>query len=154
MGHCGIEPTMNPHRHPDLVELSDRLRRQSHKLTGPRQSILAVLRENVSPLSNKQIHAALPPGECDLATVYRSLRLLEKAGIVKRFDFGDGRARYELLRDGDDGHHHHLVCRRCASIVEIEECSTGELQERIARQSGFRAVTHRLEFFGVCPACQ
>ncbi len=145
---------MNPPRHLDLVDLGERLRRKSHKLTGPRQSILTVLRENVRPLSNKQIHAALQPGECDLATVYRSMRLLEEAGIVKRFDLGDGLARYELLREGDDGHHHHLVCNRCASVVEIAECFTGELEERIARRNGFQAVTHRLEFFGVCPACQ
>jgi Fur family ferric uptake transcriptional regulator len=137
-----------------LSELGERLRRESHKLTGPRQSILGVLRQHARPLSNKQIHAALAGGECDLATVYRSMRLLEKIGIVKRFDFGDGRARYELLRNGDDGHHHHLVCTRCAEVVELHECFTRELEERIATRNGFQAVTHRLEFFGVCPACQ
>ena len=145
---------MSQRQHPDLGDLGERLRSLSHKLTGPRQSILEVLRKNPHPLANKQIHAALPSGECDLGTVYRSMRLLEQAGIVKRFDFGDGLARYELLREGDDGHHHHLVCNRCASVVEIEECLAGELEARIARNSGFQAVTHRLEFFGVCPACQ
>jgi len=57
---------------------------------------------------------ALPKDLCDLATVYRSLRLLEQMGMVKRFDFGDGTARFELLEEGDDGHHHHLVWTRCA----------------------------------------
>ena len=96
----------------------------------------------------------LPAGDCDLATVYRSLHLLENMGMVKRFDFGDGGARFELLAEGDDGHHHHLVCLHCTGVVEIDECFPQELEERIASASGFKAVTHRLEFFGVCPRCQ
>ncbi len=105
-------------------------------------------------MSSKEIHAALPAGQGDLATVYRAIRLLEAMAMVKRFDFGDGTARYELLREGDDGHHHHLVCTRCADIVEVEECVIRDLQDHIAAQNGFKAVTHRLEFFGICPACQ
>jgi Fur family transcriptional regulator, ferric uptake regulator len=142
------------HDHPTATDLMERLRRDSRKLTGPRQSILAVLREQGGPMSNKQIHAALRTGECDLATVYRSTRLLESMGIVKRFDFGDKTSRYELLREGDDGHHHHLVCTKCAEVVEIAECFTHELEQQIASRNGFKAVTHRLEFFGVCPDCQ
>lgn len=141
-------------RHAELPELAERLRKESRKLTGPRASILEVLSKNTRPLSNKEIFAALRKGGCNLVTVYRSIQLLESMGMVKRFELGDGVARYELLRDGDDGHHHHLVCTRCADVVEIEECSTRELEEKIARHNGFKAVTHRLEFFGVCPACQ
>ena len=74
-------------------------------------------------MTTKEIFEALSKNECDLATVYRSMRLLEDMGMVKRFDFGDGTARFELLEEGDDGHHHHLVCTRCAEIVELDECS-------------------------------
>ncbi len=102
----------------------------------------------------KEIFEVLPKNECDLATVYRSIRLLEAMGMVKRFDFGDGTARYELLAEGDSGHHHHLVCTRCAEIVELDECSLLELEERIAARNGFKAITHKLEFFGLCPECQ
>ena len=56
----------------------------------------------------------LPKDQCDLATIYRSMHLLEKMGMVKRFDFGDGAARFELIGEDDDGHHHHLVCTRCS----------------------------------------
>ena len=137
-----------------MPELAERLRRKSHKLTGPRQSILNILRQQKHPLSTKEVHAALPAGDCDLATVYRSMKLLEEMGMVKRFDFGDGVARFELLEEGDDGHHHHLVCTRCSGVVEIDECSMHPLEEQIARANGFTAVTHRLEFFGICPDCQ
>jgi len=139
---------------PALPELAARLRRRSRKLTGPRQAILEILRRQVHPMSNKEIFAALPEGHCDLATVYRSLHLLEGMAMVKRFDLGDGVARFELLGEGDDGHHHHLVCTRCAQIVEIEECFMPDLERQIGVRNGFKAVTHKLEFFGICPECQ
>jgi Fur family ferric uptake transcriptional regulator len=137
-----------------MPELAARLRRKSRKLTGPRQAILEILRRQSHPLSNKEIFAALPSGDCDLATVYRSMHLLESMGMVKRFDFGDGHSRFELLEEGDDGHHHHLVCTRCTEVVEIDECFMGEMEDQIAARNGFKAVTHKLEFFGVCPQCQ
>jgi len=96
----------------------------------------------------------LPSGDCDLATVYRSMHLLERMGMVQRFNFGDATARFELLAEGDDGHHHHLVCTQCDEIIELVECSIHRLEEEIAARNGFTAVTHKLEFFGLCPECQ
>jgi Fur family ferric uptake transcriptional regulator len=142
------------HRHADLSRLVERFRSQARKLTGPRRAILRLLREQAHPLSNREIHAALPGRHCDLATVYRSMHLLEVMGMVKRFDLGDGVARFELLREGDDGHHHHLICTRCAGVIELGECLMDEVEERIAVSNGFSGVTHRLEFFGICPRCQ
>jgi len=137
-----------------LVDLTGRLRQNARKITGPRQAILDILRQQKRPLSNKEIFAALPKGESDLATVYRSMHLLEGMGMVKRFDFGDGVARFELLPEGDDGHHHHLICRRCSEVVELEDCLVAELEQALAACNGFKEITHKLEFFGVCPRCQ
>jgi Fur family ferric uptake transcriptional regulator len=142
------------HCHRDaLPDLTENLRKRSRKVTGARQAILEILRGHPHPLSNKEIFGRLEKGSCDLATIYRSLHLLENLGMVKRFDFGDGVARYELVPSGDDGHHHHLVCLCCAGVVEIDECFPHQWEEQIARRSGFRSVTHKLEFFGVCPRC-
>lgn len=141
------------HAKPELPELADKLRKKSHKLTAPRQAILQILRGHPHPMSNKEIFTELK-GDCDLATIYRSMHLLEKMKMVKRFDLGDGVARFELLGEGDDGHHHHLVCTRCSAVVEIEDCFTKELEESIAARNGFKAITHKLEFFGICPQCQ
>jgi Fur family transcriptional regulator, ferric uptake regulator len=138
----------------ETVGWQDRLRRESCKITGPRRAILRVLNEQARPLTSREIFHHLPKGEGDLATVYRSLGLLERLGMVKRFHFGDGVARFALLEEHHRGHQHHLVCTRCASLVEIGDCIVRELEERIAARSKFKAVTHRLEFFGVCPACQ
>ena len=137
-----------------LPRLAERLRRTSHKLTGPRQAILRILRQSRHPLTTKQIFNRLAKGDGDLATVYRSMHLLERMGMVKRFHFDDGVSRFELLEEGDDGHHHHLVCRRCAGVVEIQECFSRKVEAKIAAASGFTAVTHKLEFFGICPDCQ
>ena len=146
------------HPHPaarqGLTVLIDRLRRQSRKITGPRKAILDILRKQPHPLTNREILAAMPGGQCDLATIYRAMRMLEEVGIVNQFDFGDGVARFELVGEGARPHHHHLVCTRCSQVIEIDECFSAEIEQHIAAKNGFKAVTHRLEFFGICPNCQ
>ena len=137
-----------------LAALTGRLRRQSRKVTGPRKAILDILRRHPHPLTNREILAAMPSGQCDLATVYRAMHLLEELGMVKQFHFGDGTARFELVAEGRQGHHHHLVCTRCARVVEIEECFAEAVEKRLAANNRFKAVTHKLEFFGLCPKCQ
>src|SRR5208282_986920 len=100
---------MKPHAHShshqrqEMSALTSRLRGQSRKITGPRAAILEILRHHPHPLTNREILAALPKDQCDLATIYRSMHLLEKMGMVKRFDFGDGAARFELIGAGNDG---------------------------------------------------
>lgn len=142
------------HQRQEMSALTRRLRGESRKLTGPRAAILEILRQHPHPLTNKEIFEEMPKGVCDLATIYRSMHLLEKMGMVKKFHFHDGSARFELVAEGDDGHHHHLVCTRCSEIVEIEECFSDEMEKKIAERNGFKSVTHKLEFFGICPACQ
>ncbi|MBU6411348.1 MAG: transcriptional repressor, partial [Verrucomicrobia bacterium] len=137
------------HRRQELSALKSRLRGHARKITSPRAAILEILRAYPHPLTNRQIFSRLPRGRCDFATVYRSMHLLEKMGMVKRFDFGDGAARFELVGEHDNGHHHHLVCTRCARIVEIEVCVLRKIEKEIAKRNGFASVTHRLEFFGV-----
>jgi Fur family ferric uptake transcriptional regulator len=151
-----IKPRAHSHSHQrqEMSTLTGHLRRQARKITGPRAAILEILRQHPRPFTNKEIFAALPKGRCDLATIYRAMHLLEGLGMVKRFDFGDSTARFELVGEGNDGHHHHLVCTRCAEVVEIGECFPHEIETRIAAANRFTSVTHKLEFFGICPECQ
>jgi Fur family ferric uptake transcriptional regulator len=144
----------HPKGRQELSTLTRRLHRESRRITGPRAAILDILRHHPHPLTPRAIFAELPAGECNLATIYRAMQLLQKLGMVQRFDFGDGTARFELVAEGDDGHHHHLICTKCAGVVEIETCFPTELEREIARENGFESVTHRLEFYGVCPDCQ
>src|SRR5205823_1646360 len=85
------------HRPPALSALTERLRRRARKITGPRQAILEILRQHAHPLTNREILGAMSESQCDLATIYRAVHLLEELGMVKRFDFGDGTARFELV---------------------------------------------------------
>lgn len=145
----------HPHRlvQQPLNELTNKLRQHARKITGPRQAILEVLRRHQHPMTNREIHSVLE-STCDLATVYRNLHTLEGMGLVRRFDFGDGAARFELVDQHGGDHHHHLVCTRCSLIVEVDECFTDQLERSLAQRHGFTHVTHRLEFFGLCPRCQ
>jgi Fur family ferric uptake transcriptional regulator len=89
--------------------------------------------------------AKLDPG-ISIATVYRTVRLFEEAGILARHDFGDGRARYEESREG---HHDHLIDLKTGRVVEFQDSEIEALQQKIAERLGFRLVDHRLELFGV-----
>ena len=142
------------HLHPPKVAIAQRLRAESRKITGPRRAIIAALEKQAHPLTIREIHALIGESECDLATIYRSMHLLVKMRLVSRFDFGDAVARYELMRHEHDDHHHHLICTDCAKVVEIDECFPEELEQKIASGNGFARITHKLEFFGVCPTCQ
>ncbi len=135
-----------------LSDLTNRLRARSRKVTGQREAILDVLRRHACPLTNREIHAALPASGCDLATIYRTMHTLLGMGLVRRCDFGDGTARFELATE--DSHHHHLVCNGCGMVVEIDQCFPTRLEQEIARRHGFSQVTHRLQFSGMCPRCQ
>ncbi len=148
-------PCHHNHQEPiKLDDLTERLREKSQKITGPRQAILEVMRREAHPVTNKKIMALLPDGVCDLVTVYRSMHLLEKMGLVRRFDFGDGAARFELVRGNSEDHHHHLICTECTTVVEIEQCFPNALEKQISQESGFKKLSHKLEFFGICPECQ
>ncbi len=87
------------------------------------------------------------------ATVYRTVKLLERVGLVNVGHFGDGTARYEVAI-GDDDHHDHLICTRCNRIVEFENEAIEEQQRQIAAAHGFVLTGHRMDLFGLCPACQ
>lgn len=132
----------------------ERLRSQAGRVTRSRQAVLEALLHLHRPATPKEIADAVGK-PCDLATVYRSLSLFEGLGLVQRVDFGDGLARFEVADEAPGGHHHHhLLCRRCQRIVQLDDCILAQLERDLSRRHGFRDITHRLEFFGVCPSCQ
>lgn len=81
-----------------------------------------------------------------IATVYRTVKLFEEAGILERLEFGDGRARYE---DAERDHHDHLIDVNSGEVIEFVDPEIEELQERIAARLGYWLVGHRLELLGV-----
>jgi Fur family ferric uptake transcriptional regulator len=92
----------------------------------------------------RRAHAEDP--HISIATVYRTVRLFEEAGIIERHDFRDGRSRYEEM---PDVHHDHLIDMRTGRVIEFVDEDIEKLQHAIARRLGFRLIDHRLELYGV-----
>ena len=92
----------------------------------------------------RRAHAVDP--HISIATVYRTVRLVEEAGIIERHDFRDGRSRYEEM---PDVHHDHLIDMRSGKVIEFVDEDIEKLQHAIAKRLGFRLIDHRLELYGV-----
>ena len=135
-----------------LEETRKLLRHNGRSFTGVRASILNILRSATSPLSPKQILGLIVMKKPDLATIYRNLNLMESLGIINTVDLGEGFKRYEL--NHPESHKHHVICRSCGKIEDIEECGLRKIEMKIAKKIGFKIEKHRLEFFGLCALCR
>nr|WP_182940668.1 Fur family transcriptional regulator [Gluconacetobacter johannae] len=116
------------------------------KMTGQRRVIARVLSEAADHPDVEELYrrAAILDSRISVATVYRTVRLLEEKGILERRDFGGGRARYEATEEGD---HYHLIDVDTGKVVEFEDAEHTALMHRIAERLGFDLVSHRLELF-------
>jgi Fur family transcriptional regulator, ferric uptake regulator len=118
------------------------------KMTGQRRVIARVLSESHDhpdvELLYSRAHAIDP--HISIATVYRTVKLFEEAGITQRHDFGDGRARYE---EATESHHDHLIDLKSGKVIEFVNEEIEALQQQIAKKLGYRLVDHRLELFAV-----
>ena len=118
------------------------------RITEQRRTIAKVLSESEDHPDVEQLHArsaAIDPG-ISIATVYRTVRLFEDAGILDRHDFGDGRARYEAA---PEAHHDHLIDVESGKVLEFVDPELEALQKQIAEKLGYRLVDHRMELYGV-----
>ena len=118
------------------------------RMTGQRRVIARVLSDAHDHPDVEELHrrAAKIDPRISIATVYRTVRLFQEAGILERHDFGDGRARYEEV---PTQHHDHLIDTRTGKVIEFRDEKIEELQREIARRLGYRLVDHRMELFGV-----
>ncbi len=118
------------------------------RITEQRRTIARVLSAAVDHPDVEEVHrraAAVDPG-ISIATVYRTVRLFEEAGILARHDFQGGRSRYETA---SDAHHDHLIDLESGRVIEFHDAELEELQRRIAERLGYRLVDHRMELYAV-----
>jgi Fur family ferric uptake transcriptional regulator len=118
------------------------------RITEQRRVIARVLSESEDHPDVELLHSRankIDPG-ISIATVYRTVRLFEEAGILDRHDFGDGRARYEAA---PEAHHDHLIDVETGKVIEFVDPEVEALQKQIAEKLGYRLVDHRLELYGV-----
>jgi len=118
------------------------------RITEQRRVIARVLSDSVDHPDVEELHrrsVAIDP-HISIATVYRTVRLFEEAGILERHDFRDGRSRYETVADE---HHDHLIDLETGKVIEFHDPDIEELQQRIAARLGYRLVDHRMELYAL-----
>jgi len=121
---------------------------QGLRLTDQRRTIAQVLEEADDHPDVEELHARAVARDAriSIATVYRTVKLLEESGILEKHEFGDGRARYE---DAERDHHDHLIDIQTGDVIEFVDPEIEALQEAIAARLGYRLVGHRLELYAV-----
>ncbi len=118
------------------------------KMTDQRRVISHVLSEADDHPDVEEVYrrSVMRDPKISIATVYRTMKLFEEASVISRLDFGDGRARYESIRDE---HHHHLIDLNSGEVIEFKNEEMEALKEKIAAELGYKLVGHRLELYGV-----
>ena len=134
-----------------------------YRITASREAILDILSQTSEHLSAEDVyltvHRTYP--NIGLTTIYRTLELLVRMGLVFKFDFGDGRARYELA-EGPKGkmHHHHLVCTDCGRVIDYTDFVDDEMEmlgrteKGLSKRFKFKITNHLIQFYGLCDQCQ
>lgn len=131
-----------------MTDIIARCEARGLRMTEQRRTVARVVGESEDHPDVEELYAraaALDP-RISLATVYRTVKLFEEAGILEKLEFGDGRARYE---DAERDHHDHLIDVNSGQVIEFVDPEIEALQERIAARLGYKLIGHRLELLGV-----
>ena len=138
-----------------LEELKRILKEKQLKFTQQREQVLKALYENEGHFSPEELHrlilAKRPDSKVGIATVYRTLTLLEEEGLADSISFGKEGKRYEI---GLKKHHDHLICTHCGKIIEFFDETIEKQQEEVARKFDFEMTDHAMKIIGVCKECR
>lgn len=140
----------------ELSKLKENLKIKGYKLTPQRRAIVEILVSNEGKhLTAEEIYDLVKVDcpEIGLATVYRTIVLLEELGIVTKLDLGDNCSRYELIHEEENHQHHHLICRNCSRVIEVEGDLLELLEQNIEQKYNFKIQDHSVKFFGLCSNC-
>ncbi len=138
-------------------ELKERLKEKGYKLTTQRRAVLDILLEHEGEhLSTEEIYGYVKEKcpEIGLATVYRTLLLLDRLELIYKLDLDDGCSRYEMNKNQEDHRHHHLICTRCGNVAEVHEDLLDTLEQEILLKNDFLVTDHRLKLYGYCKTCR
>ena len=118
------------------------------RMTDQRRVIARILQDSSDHPDVEELHrrSSAVDSKISIATVYRTVKLFEDAGIIERHDFREGRSRYETV---PEEHHDHLIDLKSGQVIEFRSAEIEALQEKIAREHGFKLVDHRLELYGI-----
>lgn len=124
-----------------------------YRLTGPRRAVADLIAEHDGHFTASDLEAVARARRLGIsrATLFRALELLTELGVVERLDLPSGEHAYVPCAPA---HHHHIICSRCGRATDVEDCGVADAVAEIARRSGYRIESHRLELFGLCRHCQ
>jgi len=130
-----------------------KLAERGYRLTPQRVMILSAIEESDSHISAEEIHARIVARypNVNISTVYRTLELLKRLGLVTETDLGEGRVRYH---PAEKGHHHHLVCQECGAVIDLDESLLTPLKTALLREYRFNADLQHLAILGRCVNCE
>ena len=134
-------------------ELFNKLSEMGYRLTPQRMVILSAIENSDDHISAEEIYAQVVSKypHVNISTVYRTLELLKQLGLVTETDMGGGRVRYH---PADKGHHHHLVCTECGTIIDLDESILARLRDVLLSRYGFSAQLKHMAIFGRCAKCK
>jgi len=136
-----------------LDYMIERLKEKGFRITPQRVAIVEILANSCEHPGVDQIYREVTKKfpTTSLATVYKTVSLLKEIGEVMEMGFGDESNRY----DGKNSRPHpHIMCVKCKSIIDPDLASLNEMSKELSEETGYKIVSHRLDFFGVCPNCQ
>ena len=134
------------------LNLKEILAEKGYRWTGPRKHILEVFMEHSYPLSAVAVSRQILHHKIDLASIYRTLHLLCKLGILAPVDQVEEGKRYELS-DSYRSHHHYLICQHCGKMQDFEGCFAEIFEGKIPQTARFQVTRHEMRFYGVCEDC-
>jgi Fur family transcriptional regulator, ferric uptake regulator len=137
----------------ELVLLEKFIREKGLRHTSQREEILKVFLSVEEHLSAEELYQIVKKKNSKIGsvTVYRTMKLLEAAGLCNEVDFGDGVSRFEHKYGHE--HHDHLICVKCGRCVEVVKPGIEKLQDVLAKEKHFIPLKHKLQIFGVCSKC-
>jgi Fur family transcriptional regulator, ferric uptake regulator len=153
MGIEGMRLFGRNHKHSEDRQMIDALGEKGYRMTPQRLMIVSAIAGSDDHVSAEEVFSQVLEKypNVNISTVYRTLDLLEELGLVTKTDLGGGRVRYH---PADKGHHHHLVCRDCGAIIDLDESALSVLKETLLRDYGFIADLKHLGIWGRCIRCQ
>ena len=134
-------------------DIISKLTEQGYRLTPQRMMILSAIENSDDHISAEEIHTQIVAKypHVNISTVYRTLELLKRLGLVTETNFGEGLVRYHPQ---GKGHHHHLVCQECGAIIDLDESFLSPLKDALLREYKFSADLRHLAIFGRCEKCR
>ena len=134
-------------------DLLSQLSEQGYRLTPQRMLVLSAIANSDHHISAEEIHARVVAKypHVNISTIYRTMDLLKRLGLVTETDLGGGRVRYH---PADKGHHHHLVCQQCGKIIDLDESVLVSLEKVLFGEYNFSADLRHLAIFGRCADCR